>query len=358
MGRPTRRARVRRDAKTVTRELKLALIVGFALVLGVTVLISDHLSKARQSTLETSADSQPQHVPAPAPVEPEMRLAQEPPPGGSIAGPEISTQPGFPRPAGSELASNDPGAPQGGSGPIDDLVRQLGGQVRDGEIHMPGLAGTNLPEGSQPSARRDPNVIDPNRPAGPSYGVEVPKQRPAPVVPAPVNPTPIGPTPERTALGPGNPVPTIIDPPILPPAPTTRDYTVASGDTAYKIAKKFYGRGEDWTKLSAANPGRIGAHGQVREGVLLKVPAALSGAKAQPAKEDKAASKASGKPGAQPTGKAGARTYTVKNGDTLGQIAQRELRTTKRMPEILALNSKLIKNPNDLRIGMVLTLPE
>ena len=33
-----------KDAHAVTRELKLALIVGFALVLVVTVLISDHLS--------------------------------------------------------------------------------------------------------------------------------------------------------------------------------------------------------------------------------------------------------------------------------------------------------------------------
>ena len=35
----------------MTRELKLALIVGFALVLVVTVLISDHLSHARQTEL-------------------------------------------------------------------------------------------------------------------------------------------------------------------------------------------------------------------------------------------------------------------------------------------------------------------
>lgn len=355
MGRPSRRARVRRDAKTVTRELKLALIVGFALVLGVTVLISDHLSKARQSTLESSADSQPQHVPAPAPVEPEIRLAQEPPPGGSITGPEATPDQGSFRPAGPEVASTDPGSGSGGSGSIDALVRQLGGQVRDGEIHMPGLARTDIPGDNQPGARRDPNVIDPGRPAGPSYGVEVPKQQPAPV----------NPVPERTVLGPtpGGLLPSHIDPPIVaPPSPVTREYTVAAGDTAYKIAKKFYGRGEDWPKLSAANPGRIGANGQVREGVLLKVPATLAGAKAQPAgapaTPEKSASKTPGKPSAQPAPKAGARTYTVKNGDTLGQIAQRELKTTKRMPELLALNSKLIKNPNDLRVGMVLTLPE
>lgn len=353
MGRPSRRAGVRRDAKTVTRELKLALIVGFALVLGVTVLISDHLSKARQSTLESSADSQPQHVPAPAPVEPAMRLAQEPPPGGSITGPDLSPDRGSFRPAGPELASSESGSAAPGS--IDELVRQLGGQVREGEIRMPGLAGTDLPGDRSSPGRRDPNVIDPNRPAGPTYGVEVPKQQPAPV----------NPNPERIVLGPDrtNTPPIHIDPPIIaPPASPVREYTVAAGDTAYKIAKKFYGRGEDWPRLSAANPGRIGANGQVREGVLLKVPSTLAGAKTPsvitPGQPDKSASQTPGKTPGQPASKAGTRTYTVKSGDTLGQIAQRELKTTKRMPELLALNSKLIKNPNDLRVGMVLTLPE
>jgi nucleoid-associated protein YgaU len=350
MGRPSRHAGVRRDAKTVTRELKLALIVGFALVLGVTVLISDHLSKARLSTLETSADSQPQHAPAPAPVEPEMRLAQEPPPGGSITGPELSPDRGSFRPDGPELARGESGAAAPGS--IDDIVRQLGGQVRDGEIRMPGLAGTVLPGSDQPSGRRDPNVIDPTRPAGPSYGVEVPKQQPVPVTPVP-QPSILGPSPDTTP-------PLIVDPRIItPPVPSTRDYTVAAGDTAYKIAKKFYGRGEDWPRLSAANPGRIGANGQVREGVLLKVPATLAGAKSSPAVTP---GKESAKPGdkfaAKTSGKVGVRTYTVKSGDTLGQIAQRELKTTKRMPELLALNSKTLKNPNDIRAGMVLTLPE
>jgi len=43
----------------VTRELKLALIVGFSLVLIVTVLVSDHLSKARSQTLAPPLDRVP-----------------------------------------------------------------------------------------------------------------------------------------------------------------------------------------------------------------------------------------------------------------------------------------------------------
>lgn len=50
----------------------------------------------------------------------------------------------------------------------------------------------------------------------------------------------------------------------------------------------------------------------------------------------------------------GARTYTVKSGDTLGSIAQRELGSTKRWKEIESLNGVRSER---LSIGMVLKLP-
>jgi nucleoid-associated protein YgaU len=49
------------------------------------------------------------------------------------------------------------------------------------------------------------------------------------------------------------------------------------------------------------------------------------------------------------------RTVTVARGDTLGEIAQRELGTSRRWPEIAALNPGI--DPNALRIGTVLALP-
>ncbi len=48
------------------------------------------------------------------------------------------------------------------------------------------------------------------------------------------------------------------------------------------------------------------------------------------------------------------RSYTVKRGDTLGSIAQRELGSSKRWPEIEALNGV---KPERLSVGMVLKLP-
>ncbi len=50
-------------------------------------------------------------------------------------------------------------------------------------------------------------------------------------------------------------------------------------------------------------------------------------------------------------------TYTVKKGDTLAIIAQHELGSSKRAHEIVELNKKTIKDPDNVPLGAVLTLP-
>jgi nucleoid-associated protein YgaU len=56
-----------------------------------------------------------------------------------------------------------------------------------------------------------------------------------------------------------------------------------------------------------------------------------------------------------PVAAGGARTYTVKSGDTLGGIASRELGSASRWTEIQALNSNV--NPQNLKVGTTLNLP-
>ena len=53
----------------------------------------------------------------------------------------------------------------------------------------------------------------------------------------------------------------------------------------------------------------------------------------------------------------GAWSYTVKKGDTLGLISQRELGTVKRMQDILDLNKDQIDNADEITVGMVLKMP-
>jgi nucleoid-associated protein YgaU len=143
-------------------------------------------------------------------------------------------------------------------------------------------------------------------------------------------------------------------------------YTVAAGDSAFKIAKKFYGKGEYWKQLQAYNGNRIGTDGSVRVGVRVKVPeAAKLGIKDAPVvkADEKVATKTLNKPEAKaaegpkadPKPETSGRSYTVKKGDTLGQIAQRELGTMKRADEIVKLNK--LKSASSIREGMKLSLP-
>jgi len=56
-----------------------------------------------------------------------------------------------------------------------------------------------------------------------------------------------------------------------------------------------------------------------------------------------------------PVAAGGARSYTVRSGDTLGGIASRELGSASRWTEIQSLNANL--NPNNLKVGATIQLP-
>ena len=51
------------------------------------------------------------------------------------------------------------------------------------------------------------------------------------------------------------------------------------------------------------------------------------------------------------------RTYTVKKGDTLSEIAQEQLGKASRYPEIFEMNKPMLKDPDKIYPGQVLRLP-
>lgn len=53
-----------------------------------------------------------------------------------------------------------------------------------------------------------------------------------------------------------------------------------------------------------------------------------------------------------------AKTYTIKSGDTLWAIAKKYLGSGSKFTDIVKANSDKIKNPNNVPIGTVLTIPE
>jgi nucleoid-associated protein YgaU len=154
-----------------------------------------------------------------------------------------------------------------------------------------------------------------------------------------------------------------------------RWHTIASGDTAMKIAKRYYGDSNAWRELQKYNGDRIGKNGELRVGVRVRIPApeklglkAKSESKAEPKSEPKAPAKTTGTPSetriaskpepkSEPKGdtKSLGKTYTVKKGDTLGEIAMNQLGTMKRADEIVKLNG--LKNAGAIREGMTLKMP-
>jgi nucleoid-associated protein YgaU len=354
----------------VTREHKLALIVGFALILVVGVFVSDHFSKARlakpDDRLATSAgmparqQNQPVAFPAaPTPIVQPVAAVPEPPAH---------------RPGEIDMGRR----PQLGSG----LAGAMGGADR-GVGSLPGAGGSTLaPAPLTPAAKV----------------VTVPGEGVIPI--GSVEPAPPQTAPASLPVSSGE----------------LRRHTVGKGDSLAKIANRYYGDEKLWRKLAEYNGPRVGANSSVNQGVTLLIPPrdVLMGdatlapegarpapaptpaptkrtdvAKADPKKPEptrgdtrktdagkpvvkpepgKAGAKAeAGKPGAQPeAGKPGSspeapkapeRTYTVKAGDTLALIAERELGSGKRWREIKRLNAGVLGEDDTITVGMVLKLP-
>jgi nucleoid-associated protein YgaU len=132
-------------------------------------------------------------------------------------------------------------------------------------------------------------------------------------------------------------------------------HTVAEGDSLWSIAQSYYGDGNQWPKLKAANPGLDET--SLKVGQVVIVP---QDAPASPAGTD--ASRTRATPNAQtdaaPGTPAGGRLYVVEEGDSLASIARNLLGSGERWREIYELNKSKISNPNVLLVGTELRLPE
>jgi nucleoid-associated protein YgaU len=283
----------------VGREQKLALVIGFSVMLLVGVLLTDHLSRARTVQVAGVDEREPGQVILP--VWDETRLNRQLPeltatdrPGDQ---PPVHTPPGQPPAAEPEAA----GRRFAGADP--DILVPLGPE-----------AAPQPPAGESPPRRHV--IIEISR----GMGVDL---------------TPVDGRPNTPA--------------VVEPGWEPEHYTVQRGDSLFQICAAKYGTGHVWRKLLEYNPGRIGPEGQVREGVRLVLPprAVILGPEAaEPAR-----------PAAPSPRPAPARTYVVKKGDSLSEIAQRELGTVRRQEEILTLNRDQLSDPDSIRVGMKLLLP-
>jgi nucleoid-associated protein YgaU len=258
----------------VTKESKLALIIGFVLVLVVGVLVSDHFSKAQQMALDTGArDDESTRTP----------IAE--------LGPRETQAIGnaFDRP----IAQNNASAPD--------------------PIHQPVTIDNTNPRSILDDAieyveNKAQNTI---LPKAADFTKKTPEKQPDPIT--------------------------------MLPEPKRETYTVRAGDTLIGISRRYLGDGDRWKEIEALNADLLGPDSMLQVGMKLELPG--------DARILTLGSRDSGKS----SGETGSRTYTVKTGDTLGEIAYKLLGTSKRADEIVKLNQ--LKSADTIYIGMTLKIP-
>ncbi|MEM1329508.1 MAG: LysM peptidoglycan-binding domain-containing protein [Planctomycetota bacterium] len=314
----------------MTREHKLALILGFSLVLVVGVLISDHLSRARTDRLDATGLNQPIALEAdntsgarllglePVAEEPARETYR---PAGTIDASTLAQ--GTPEPFEMRLSPSESSSREPGS-----ADRSLWNQVADAGRRV----GTMIENGAVPAATK----IAPSRSSQDDMQpVEEPSTRP-------VAPRPAG-------------------------ATVVVRHNTRPGDSLFSLARLYYNDPSRWTEIRDRNRDRLSADGVLRQGVRLDIPSVPVHRAADVAEQigrdviaqaDRSTPRS--KDGSRDTAKVGERptTYTVAKGDTLGLISQKTLGSVRYMQKLLKANSDKIKDPNEIRVGMVLTIPQ
>ena len=136
-------------------------------------------------------------------------------------------------------------------------------------------------------------------------------------------------------------------------APGTRTCVVGGGETLSQISQRELGTYKRWREIAALNGNLDPA--RLQKGMVLVLPPRDSAQAAQLVAAATAAPVPASRP-AEPAPRApAAGTYTVQKGDVLSLIAQRELGSSKRWREIVALNPKV--DPDRLIVGARLVLP-
>ena len=127
-------------------------------------------------------------------------------------------------------------------------------------------------------------------------------------------------------------------------------HVVRKGETWWSIAEDYFGHGDDYPVLKAANRGRRMPNGSVYDGISNIIPANWVIMVRQPSRRVEMVD--------------GERFYTTEPGDSLEGISARLLGDPARWAEVLALNrgartpdGRVLEHPNQLPVGLRLHLP-
>lgn len=331
----------------MTREQKLALVLGFAAVLVVGLLISDHLAAARSADLEDAPHDATVLVDA-SEGQALRRVVTLPEAEDHFRGRPVQRQA---RGLGSPDAGATPDVQTNDAASrvalIDEPTEELSPEPQPEPIRL--VLGANGGVTDPTRSGRGESVLER---VGDSvaHGAEAVARGIRDIAglasAASIN--------GMAELGdkPGEPVGREV-----PTAPRVVQHHVQANESLYKIAAQYYGDGNQWRRIARDNEGRVGEDGAVREGVMLRILDPRVGSTPDPVVAR--APEPEAKPTAKPAAGAakGPMTYTVKSGDTLGEISQKLLGTVRRQHELIALNRDVLKDPDNLRAGTVLKLP-
>lgn len=319
----------------MTREQKLALVLGFAAVMVVGLLISDHLAAARSAELEDAPHDATVLIDA-TEGQAMRRIVAVPKDEDEYRG----------RPARRIQDSNErdvsKAAEQSGGGVANEApVEAAPERSPPGPIKLVvGEGGGAFIPVEQPSERTVLDVVGESV----ADGAEAMAKGMRKLTGLATSTKPNGMASLNGADGRSVSREVSTEPEVV-------QHHVQANESLYKIAEKYYGDGNAWRRIAKDNAGRVGENGSVRQGVTLRIfdPTASVVAAAVP-------SKPAAPRELKPT-RGGPLTYTVKSGDTLGEIAQDLLGTVRRQHELIALNRDVLKDPDNLRAGTVLKLP-
>lgn len=150
-----------------------------------------------------------------------------------------------------------------------------------------------------------------------------------------------------------------------------KTYTVKAGDTLGEISLAVLGTSKRAREIFDANRDQLKSMDDVRIGQVLKMPgtnttparttsAQKTVAAKSSARDLRAARMAAAtpvKPATTTITASSSRTHTVVSGDTLGEISQAYLGTSRRATEIFNANKDVLKSPDALVVGQVLRIP-
>ncbi len=292
----------------MTRENKLALIVGFSLLLVVAILLADHLSPAQQGELarleETSSPSPLVQLPSGMGDQYRRQFG------------ESAAATSFDAPANREITLFEP--PQGAMQPTVE------GGAGTAPPPAGGSAGPDLDLRTGQASEYEQHVN-----SGESQA-------------------------EPIIMGPG---PT----PVLPESSAGRAsgerYVVRDGDTLYGLCRRFYGDGSLYEALLSHNADVIPPTSRLLPGMTIILPQkdVLTGGRTAPPGHTPTAPAAQ----APPARSTAIKTidYTIREDDRLWDLAKKHLGKGGRWHEIVALNRDIIRNPDVLPIGKTIRIP-